>query len=149
MGPRPFRMRHWSLRWKIAVLVVGLTVGSSLAASAVHGWLAFRALKEEVRARAAAVASDITFGITTPQELANRDLLLLEIRNIMAARPTLQWLDIYARSPDGLVLVASSREPAPPRPPDLVAQAFAEARTVTAAGTAAGREAWLAAAPVR
>jgi signal transduction histidine kinase len=142
-------MRAWSLRWKIATLVVGLVAGSSLTASAIHGWLAFRALKEDVRARAAAVASDITFGITTPQELADRDLMALEIRNIMAARPTLLWLDVYASDPNGIVLVASSRESLPPRPPSLVAQAFAQRRTVTAAGTAEGREAWLAAAPVR
>lgn len=142
-------MKAWSIRWKIAALVVGLTVGSSMAASAVHGWLSFQALKEEVRTRAAGVASDITFGITTPQELANRDLLALEIRNIMAARPTLQWLDIYARGPNGLSPIASSREPLPSRPPDLVAQALAQGRTVTAAGTAGGSEMWLAAAPVR
>ncbi|HSB77149.1 MAG TPA: ATP-binding protein [Candidatus Methylomirabilis sp.] len=142
-------MRSWSLRWKIAALVVGLTVGSSLAASAVHGWLAFQALKEEVRVRAAGVVSDITFGITTPEELANRDLLALEIRNIMAARPTLRWLDIYAHGPAGLLPIASSREPLPLRPPDLVAQALAQGRTVTAAGMGGGDEIWLAAAPVR
>ncbi len=142
-------MRPWSLRLKITALVIGLVAGSGLAASGVHWWLAFRALKDDVRTRAAAVASDIAFGITTTQELANRDLLALEIRNIMAARPTLVWLDIYAGGPDGLTPVASSREGLPRRPPDLVAQAFAEGRTVTTAETAGGREAWLAAAPVR
>ena len=142
-------MRGWSLRWRIAALVVALTVGSSLAASAIHGWLAFEALKEDVRTRAAAVASDITYGITTPQELANRDLLALEIRNIMAARPTLQWLDIYARGPSGPVLVASSRGPASPPPSDLVVQALTQGRTLTAVGTAGGPEGWQAAAPVR
>jgi len=141
-------MRHWSLRLKIIALVVGLAAGSSLAASAVHGWLAFRALKDDVRTRAAAVASDIAFGITTARELTNRDLLMMEIRNIMAARPTLRWLDVYADGPDGLTPVASSREALPPRPPALVAQAVAEGRTVTASGTAGGHEAWLAVAPV-
>lgn len=142
-------MRPWSLRWKIAALVAGLTIGSSLAASAVHGWLSFQELKQEVRVRAAAIASDITFGITTPEELANRDLLALEIRNIMAARPTLQWLVIYARSPNGLLPIASSREVLSSQPPELVAQALAQGRTVTAAGAAGGGETWLAAAPVR
>jgi two-component system NtrC family sensor kinase len=142
-------MRSWSLRWKIAALVVGLTVGGSLAASAVHAWLAFQALKDEVRARASGIASDITFGITTPQELTNREVLAMEIRNIMAARPTLQWLEVYGRGPDGVLAIASSREPMPPRPPDLVTQAFSQGRTITAAGTAGGGEAWLAAAPVR
>lgn len=142
-------MRHWSLRLKITALVVGLTAGSSLAASALHGWLAFRALKDDVRSRAVAIASDIAFGITTSQELANRDLLALEIRNIMAARPTLRWLDIYAEGPNWLIPVASSRETLPPRSPGLVAQAVAEGRTVAAAGTGGDQEAWIAAAPIR
>ncbi len=141
-------MRTWSLRLKITVLVVGLAVGSSLAASAIHGWLAFRALRDDVRSRAAAIASDIAFGITTPQELANPDLLLSEIRNIVAARPTLRRLDIYADSPNGLIPVASSRETLPARAPEVVVRAFDEGRTITAAGTSAGQEAWLAAAPI-
>ncbi len=142
-------MKHWSLRLKIIALVVGLTTGSSLAASAIHGWLAFRALRDEVRGRAAAIASDIAFGITTAQELADRELLGLEIRNIMAARPTLRWLDVYADGPNGLMPIASSREGLPARPPELVGQAFSEGRTLATAGTAGGSEAWLAAAPVR
>ena len=142
-------MRPWSLRLKMTALVIGLAAGSSLAAGAIHGWLAFHALKDDVRNRAASIASDITFGITTAEELASRDLLALEIRNIMTARPTLRWVEVYADSPNGLIPVASSRGPLPPRPPGLVAQAFAEGRTVTVAGTAGGQEAWLAAAPVR
>jgi two-component system, NtrC family, sensor kinase len=142
-------MKHWSLRLKVIALVVGLTAGSSLAASAIHGWLAFRALRDDVRGRAGAIASDIAFGITTTQELADRELMVLEIRNIMAARPTLHWLDIYATGPNGLAPIASSRERLPVRPPELVGQAFAEGRTLTAVGTAGGGEAWLAASPVR
>jgi two-component system NtrC family sensor kinase len=142
-------MKHHSLRLKVIGLVVGLTAGASLAASAIHGWLAFRALRDDVRSRAGAIASDIAFGITTTQELADRELLALEVRNIMAVRPTLQWLDIYADGPNGLMPIASSREGLPARPPDLVGRAFAEGRTLTAAGPAAGGEAWLAAAPVR
>lgn len=142
-------MTHWSLRLQIIALVVSLAAGSSLVASAVHGWLAFRALKDEVRTRAVSIASEIAFGITTAQELTNRSLLSAEIRNIMAARPTLQWLDVYADGPHGLAPIASSREAPAPRPPALVDQAFAEGRTVTAAGTTRSHEVWLAAAPVR
>ncbi len=142
-------MRHWSLRFKMTAVVICLATGGSLAASALHGWLAFYALKEDVRSRAAAIASDVAFGITVPQELTNPDLLAVEIRNIMAARPTLQWLDVYADSSNGLMAVASSREPVPLQPPGLVAQSFVEGRTVTAGGTAGGQEAWLAAAPIR
>ena len=142
-------MKRWSLRLKIIGLVVGLTAGSILAASALHAWLAFRALKEDVRGRASSIASDIAFGITTAEELANRELMLLEIRNVMAARPTLHWLDLYATGPTGLVPIASSREEMPVEPPDLVGRAVAEGRALTAAGTAGGREAWLAAAPIR
>jgi signal transduction histidine kinase len=142
-------MKHWSLRFKIIALVVGLAGVSSLAASAVHGWLAFQALRDDVKSRAASVASDIAFGITTAQELADRELMAAEIRNIVAARPTLRWLDVYAQGPDGLVVVASSREGLPARPPDLVGRAFAQGRTLVAAGAAGGREAWLAAAPIR
>ncbi len=141
-------MRAWSLRLKIIALVVGLVTGSILVASAVHGWIAFRALKEDVRTRAAAIASQVAFGMTTAPELADRDLLSQGLRNIRAARPTLRWLDVYAAGPDGLRPVASSREAPPARPPALVSRAFAEARALTAAGTAGGDEAWLAAAPI-
>jgi hypothetical protein len=67
---RAVSMKHWSLRLKMIVLVVGLVTGSSLAASAVHGWLAFSALKDEVRGRAAGIASEIAYGIDTPGQLA-------------------------------------------------------------------------------
>jgi two-component system NtrC family sensor kinase len=142
-------MKYRSLRLKVIALVVGLTAGSSLAASALHGWLAFRALRDDVRSRAASIASDISFGITTAQELVDQELLTLEIRNIMAARPTLQWLDVYADRPSGLMLVATSREGSPVQAPELVRRALSEDRTLTAAGTAGGGEAWLAASPVR
>jgi two-component system NtrC family sensor kinase len=142
-------MKHWSLRLKVIALVVGLTAGSSLAASAIHGWLAFRALRDDVRSRAVAIASVIAYGVTTVQELADRELLTLEIRNIMAARPTLHWLEVYADGPTGLIPIASSREGLPARLPELVGQAFAQGRALTAVGTAGGDEAWLAAAPIR
>lgn len=142
-------MRVWSLRLKLIALVIGLAMGSSLIASAVHGWLAFRTLRDEVKDRAANIASDIAFGITTAQELANRDLLVVEIRNLMAARPTLQWVDVYVNGPGGLRPIASSRETVLPPLPDLVTRAFREARTVTVPGVGGGGEAWLAAAPVR
>jgi two-component system NtrC family sensor kinase len=142
-------MRHWSLRLKMTALVVCLVAGGSLAASAVHGWLAFHALKDDIRTRAAAIASEIAFGITTPQELADPDLLAIEIRNIMAARPTLRWLDVYADGPNGLMTVASSRGALPPRPPELAARSFAEGRVVTAAGTAGSHDVWIATAPIR
>lgn len=142
-------MKYWSLRLRVIALVVGLTTGSSLAASAIHGWLAFRALRDDVRSRAASIASDISFGITTAPELADRELMTQEIRNIMAARPTLQWLDVYADDPGGLMLVASSRQGLTARPPELVGRALSEGRAFTVAGAAGGQEVWLAAAPVR
>jgi two-component system NtrC family sensor kinase len=141
-------MRIHSLRFKMTALVVGLMVASSLAASAMHGWLAFRALKEDVRTRAAAVASEIAYGITSPQELADRQLLMAEIRNILAARPTLQWLEVYARQPGGLRPAASSHEGSSPEALQVLARAVAEDRTVTAAGRAAGQEVWIAVAPI-
>jgi len=142
-------MKYWSLRLKLIALVVGLTAGSSLAASTIHGWLAFRALKDDIRDRAASIASDIAFGVTTAQELADRELLTLEVRNIMAARPSLHWLEVYAAGSNGLAPIASSREGLPARPPEIVEQAFAQDRTLTEAGTARGGEAWIAAAPIR
>ena len=142
-------MRHWSLRFKMTALVVLLTAGSSLAASAIHAWYDFRTLKEDVRSRAATAVTEIALGIATPQELADRDLLALEIRNIMAARPTLQWLDVYADGGSGLLPVASSRTEVPTRLSELVGQTFAEGRTLTAPGAAGGHEAWLASAPIR
>jgi len=60
--------------------------------------------------------SDIAYGVTTIQELENRELLVAMVRNIMAARPTLRWLDIYAAA-RGARVVASSREEPPPALP--------------------------------
>jgi len=142
-------MKYRSLRLKVIALVVGLAIGSSLVAGALHGWLASRALMDDVRSRASSIASDISFGITTAQELADRELLNSEIRNIMAARPTLQWLDIYGNGPSGLSLNASSRPGAAGQVPELVRRALSEDRTLTAAGTAGSREVWLAATPVQ
>ena len=142
-------MRHWSLRFKMTALVVVLTAGGSLAASAIHAWYDFRTLKEDVRGRAAATVTEIASSITTPQELADRELLDLQIRNIMGARPTLRWLEVYAYGPNGLKPIASSREELPPGPSDLVGQAFAQGYTLTIAGAASDGEAWLAAAPIR
>lgn len=141
-------MRPWSLRAKIIVLLVGLVTGSILVASAIHGWFAFRALREDVRSRAAGIASQMAFGISTPQELGNRDLLATEIRNTMTARPTIRWLEVYAEDPSGLRLVVSSRQPGPSQAPALAAQAFEQGRTLTAAGRMDLDEIWLAAAPI-
>jgi len=140
-------MGSWALRWKITALVVGLVIGSSLLASAVHYQLALSALKDDVRARAAAIASQIAFGISTPQELEDRHLLSTEIRNMLATRPALRWIDIYAATPEGLRAVASTREPPSLLPPDVVVRASAEGRSLTTAGRAGG-EVWLAAAPI-
>jgi signal transduction histidine kinase len=137
-----------SLRLKLIALVVGLVVGSSLLASALHGWLAFRALKGDVRNRAAYVASEIAVGISTAQELADRDLLGLQIRNILAARPTLRWLEVSAVGKEGLRLVASSRV-ASTGPTDLALQSLRQALPLTALGTGEESNAWLAAAPVQ
>ena len=142
-------MRSRSLRFKMTALVVGLAAASCLAASAMHGWLAFRALKDDIRSRATSIASDIAYGITTPQELADRQLLAAEVRNILAARPTLQWLEVYAKEPGGLHPVASSREGSSPETFQVIAQAVAGNRTVTAAGQAGSQDVWIAVAPIR
>jgi two-component system, NtrC family, sensor kinase len=123
--------------------------GSSLAASAIQGWLAFRALRDDIGARAASLATDISFGIILPQELTNRDLLAAEIRNIMAARQSILWLDIYALGVTLLSPVASSRAPVPSWPHPLALRAFAEDRTITAPAVESGQDLWIAAAPIR
>ncbi len=140
-------MKVWSLRLKIIGLVVALITGSSLVASAVHGWMAYHALKEDIRNRAASVASEIASGIATTEELTNSRLLQTEIRNILAARPTLRWLEIYETGPDGLVRVASSRQ-VPLPPPALAVRALNSRRTVTEMGTRDDQGAWIAAAPI-
>ncbi len=138
----------WSLRVKITVLVVGLVSGSIVVASAIHGWFSLRALREDVRGRAAAIVSQMAFGISTPQELSDRDLLAAEIRNTIAARPTLRWLDVYVHEPTGLRIVASSRQPPPPAAPELARRAFRDGHTLTVPASADGEDVWLAAAPI-
>jgi two-component system NtrC family sensor kinase len=142
-------MRPWSLRFKMIALVIGIVTGSSLVAGSVQGWLAFRALRDDTRRFAASLASDVAFGIILPQELTNHDLLAAEIRNIMAARQSILWLDIYALDRNQLKPVASSREPVPFWPHPLVIRSFAEDRTVTAASMETGQHQWIAAAPIR
>lgn len=141
-------MKAWSLRTKSAPLVVGLTTGSILLASTIHHRFALRALKEDVRTRAAYVASELAFGITTRSELEDSGLLAAQIRNTLAARPTLRWIEVYAAGPRGLSRVASSVDAGAQVVPDLATQAFATGRTVTAVDTANESEGWLAAAPI-
>jgi len=69
---------------------------------------ALRALREDVRTRATYVASELAFGITTRAELEDAGLLAAQIRNTLAARPTLRWIEVYAASSGGLSRVASS-----------------------------------------
>ena len=140
-------MRVWSLRFKIAALTLGLVSASTLAASTIHSQFALRALKEDVRGRAAAIASQVAVGITR-QELENAPLLSAEVRNVLAVRPSLRWIDVYAVGPEGPRRAASTREPPAATAPGVVARALAEGRGVTAAGAAGGGEAWIAAAPI-
>ena len=140
-------MRFWSLRVKMTAFVVGLVTGGVLISSAVHEWFAFQALNEDVRTRAAGIASQLAFGISA-QELGDRTLLALEIRNILAARPTLRWLEVYAAGPTGLRPVASSQDSLPDRPPDLAVRAVTEGRTLSAPGVRTGGDVWLAATPI-
>jgi len=103
-------MKAWSLRTKSTLLVVGLTTASIFLASTLHHRFALHALKEEVRTRAAYVAAELAFGVTTQAELEDGVLLAVQIRNTLAARPTLRWIEVYATRPGGLFRVASSIE---------------------------------------
>src|SRR5512138_2771059 len=127
--------------------MIALVAVGALAASTIHQWFALGALRADVRGRAASVASQIAYGISE-HELRDRDLLALETRNILAARPTLRWLEVYTARPEGLLLTVTSRRPATPEAPALVRQAVAEQRTVTGEGAPEHDEAWIAAAPI-
>ncbi len=141
-------MKTWSLRTKSTLLVVGLTTASIFLASTLHHRFALRALKEEVRTRAAYVATELAFGITTRTELENGALLAAQIRNTLAARPTLRWIEVYAAGPGGLFRVASNLGAAARAVPDLAARAFATGETATAADAADPEAGWVAAAPI-
>ena len=101
-------MKTWSLRTKSTLLVVGLTTAGIFLASTLHHRFALRALKEEVRTRAAYVATELAFGITTKTELEDGALLAAQIRSTLAARPTLRWIEVYAGDSGGLFRVASN-----------------------------------------
>jgi signal transduction histidine kinase len=141
-------MRPWSLRLKLTALLVGLVTASILGASAVHRWFALRALTADVQVRAAAIASQFAYSVSSPHELADRDALALEIRNILKARPTLRWVEVYAAEAAAPAVIASTGQPGHGAALALVRRALTERRTVTAAGTAERDEAWLAAAPI-
>ncbi len=141
-------MKVWSLRTKSTLLVVGLTTASIFLASAVHHRFALRALKEDVRTRAAYVATEIAFGITTKAELEDGTLLAAQIRSTLTARPTLRWIEVYATGPGGLFRVASSLEGGGRAIPELAAQAFATGQTVTAVDAANPDAGWVAATPI-
>src|SRR5512137_625142 len=141
-------MKPWSLRTKSTLLVVGVTTASIFLASTLHHRFALRALKEEVRTRAAYVATELAFGITTQTELEDGALLAAQIRNTLAARPTLRWIEVYATGPGGLFRVASSLEAGGRAVPPLAAQAFATGQTVTAVDGTNPDAGWVAAAPI-
>src|SRR5512136_1881845 len=141
-------MKTWSLRTKSTLLVVGLTTASIFLASTLHHRFALRALKEEVRTRAAYVATELAFGVTTRTELEDGALLAAQIRNTLAARPTLRWIEVYAAGSSGLFRVASKLEAVGRAIPELAAQAFATEKTVDAADTTNEDAAWVATAPI-
>ena len=141
-------MKPWSLRTKSTVLVVGLTTASIFLASTLHHRFALRALKEDVRTRAAYVAAELAFGITTWAELEDGALLAAQIRNTLAARPTLRWIEVYAAGSSGLFRVASNLEAGGRTIPELAAQAFATGKTVAAADPMNEDAGWVAAAPI-
>ena len=141
-------MKAWSLRTKSTLLVVGLTTASIVLASTLHHRFALHALKEEVRTRAAYVAAELAFGVTTQAELEDGVLLAAQIRNTLAARPTLRWIEVYATRPGGLFRVASSFEAGGQAIPQLAARAFATGQTVTAVDTTHADAGWVAAAPI-
>ena len=141
-------MKAWSLRTKSTLLVVGLTTAGIFLASTLHHRFALRALKEEVRTRAAYVATELAFGITTRTELEDGVLLAAQIRSTLAARPTLRWIEVYATGPGGLFRVASSLEGGGQAIPELAAQAFAAGKTVTAVDAANPDAGWVAATPI-
>jgi len=141
-------MKIWSLRTKSTLLVVGVTTASVFLASTLHHRFALRALKEEVRTRATYVATELAFGVTTQTELEDGALLAAQIRNTLAARPTLRWIEVYATGPGGLFRVASSLEAGGRAIPQLAAQAFASGQTVTAVDGANPDAGWVAAAPI-
>jgi len=141
-------MKAWSLRTKSTLLVVGLTTASIFLASTLHHRFALRALKEDVRTRAAYIASELAFGITTQAELEDGGLLAAQIRNTLAARPTLRWIEVYAAGPGGLFRVASNLDAGGRAVPELAAQALATGQAVTAVDAANESEGWVAAAPI-
>jgi two-component system, NtrC family, sensor kinase len=141
-------MKAWSLRTKSTLLVVGLTTASIVLASALHHRFALRALREEVRTRAAYVATELAFGITTKAELEDGALLAAQIRNTLAARPTLRWIEVYAADAGKLFRVASNLGTEARVVPELAVQAFANGQTATAADTAFPDAGWVAAAPI-
>jgi len=141
-------MKAWSLRTKSTLLVVGVTTASIFLASTLHHRFALRALKGEVRTRAAYVATELAFGITTKTELEDGTLLAAQIRNTLAARPTLRWIEVYAEDSGRLFRVASNLGVGARVVPELAAQAFATGQTVTAADPVAEDAGWVAAAPI-
>jgi len=141
-------MKTWSLRTKSTLLVVGLTTAGIFLASTLHHRFALRALKEEVRTRAAYVATELAFGITTKTELEDGALLAAQIRSTLAARPTLRWIEVYAGDSGGLFRVASNLGTGARVVPELAAQAFATGQTVTAVDAAHPDAGWVAAAPI-
>ena len=141
-------MKAWSLRTKSTLLVVGLTTAGIFLASTLHHRFALRALKEEVRTRAAYVATEIAFGITTKAELEDEALLAAQIRSTLAARPTLRWIEVYAADSGRLFRVASNLGASAHSVPDLATQAFTTGHTATAADTAHPDGGWIAAAPI-
>jgi hypothetical protein len=118
-------MKGWSLRTKSTLLVVGVTTAGIVLASALHHRFTLRALAEEVRTRAAYVAGELAFGITTKATLEDGPLLAAQIRDTPAARPTLRWIEMYAADSAGLDRVAPSLGAGARPVPEPAARAFA------------------------
>ena len=140
-------MRPWSLRVKMTALVVGLVTGGVLISSAVHEWFAFRALNEDVRARAAGIARKWP-SVSQPKSSAialfSRSRFEISSQRVP---PFAGW-----RSIPPAQTASRQSHPArtlfPTRPSDLAVQAVAEGRTLSAPGVRTGGDVWLAATPI-
>jgi len=106
----PF-MKSVSLRVKVISLIILIIVVIVSASAFLSIRLSQELLEGELRESAVTLARELAVGIRDQSELEEPLTLSREIREVLEVHPLINGIDIFALTPSGPTLVASSREP--------------------------------------
>jgi signal transduction histidine kinase len=100
--------RSLSLRAKVISLIIFIIAVVLFASTSLSLWMSEELLEEGLKENAMELARELAGGIWSQADLEDVPTLNREIKDIMALRPLVRRIDVFARATNGLILVASS-----------------------------------------